>query len=392
MQAAQNLYGPIGSRDTLWEIAETLKPSPKLSTQQVIMALYNKNQHAFTVNNINSLRKDAYMLAPSLEEASSLSRQTAVEMVKRHNTRWKNKRYVRIDAEPPAALLQALQAQQQQTTPLPPADRTDTPAPASTTAASPTPETVTETPLVETLEGKTTEQQLAIVKRELTQARTENQRLQQELQTLKSDQQQATQQQVDAHIQAQLDALRHELAELRTILAQKDNHIKTLQTSLKSASEAIKSQHADNMRLYNKLKELSPDSLPAQQTTAARQPQLELAAVSTGESAPTPTAATENSEAESGIAQVWADEVQAPDTQTKTTGGTTGSSIPLNQILNPEGSHAALLESPPLNESSGRPRVSPIAWAAVLVSFVFILFLIIRSLIMQNELRRMERE
>ncbi|MEZ5476679.1 MAG: hypothetical protein R3E95_04050 [Thiolinea sp.] len=54
-----------------------------------------------------------------------------------------------------------------------------------------------------------------------------------------------------------------------------------MQTSLKSASEAIKSQHADNMRLYNKLKELSPDSLPAQQTTAARQPQLELAAVST---------------------------------------------------------------------------------------------------------------
>ena len=389
-RATENVYGPIGKQDTLWQIADQLRPAGNASIQQVIMAIYTKNQHAFTVNNINSIRKNAHMLAPTLAEVNAIDRKTAIQLVQRHNTRWKKGRYVRIDANPPAELQQWLAnatvnpAQAPASNPELTVAETKTQAAESTTANSSTVQpvervtsSVTE---VASPEVHSPQQQLALVKQELLKAQLENKRLNQELQTLKSQQQNGTP--LDDTIQAQLDALRVELQELRTILSQKDNHIKTLQASLKSASEAIKSQHADNMRLYNKLKELSPNSVPAQQQTAKSAPQLELARVeqhslSNAQSTSQPPQEIDDS----GIARVWADEVSPPADPAR-------NSVPLSKILSTQTDGQTALLQPPTNTDINRATVSPIAWAAVLISFVFILFLIVRTLIMQNEMRR----
>ncbi len=381
-QAAQDVFGPIKRTDTLWRIAEQLNPDKKASTQQVMLAIYKKNQHAFTVNNINSLRKDAYMLAPTVAEVNALNRKSAIRMVQRHNTRWKKGRYVAIHNPVPAELRQKLAKFTGSAEKAASADnskkmvgaRTGTVA-GSAPAAMAVPETI--------VEGMPLKDQLRVVMQELSKAQQENQLLKAELKEAREQQQQnLAKNQPDPDIQTQLDALRRELAELRTILAQKDNHIQTLQASLKSASEAIKSQHADNMRLYNKLKELSPESVSAQVQNQPDKPQIKLAAVT--HDALLPEGRETAAEGQPATAQVWADE-------TETSG--TNNAVSLSQLAS--NSVVGLAQSGTAISSSAESRsykVSPVAWTAVLLSFVFILFLVIRALVMQNEIRKFSDE
>ncbi|MGB0845826.1 MAG: FimV/HubP family polar landmark protein [Thiolinea sp.] len=406
--AAADIYGPISRQDTLWNIAEDLRPSKGVTTQQVMMALYKKNPHAFTVNNISSLRKGAYLLPPTEAETKKIKRKTAVQMVQRHNTRWKKRRFVKVNAPVPKELQEKLaareapdeQAATSATDPLASAASVN-----ATTAVGPAKPDEQNAP-VQASASASLEQQLRQVQQELAKTKVENQRLNNELAALKKDQANiATQSEANEAIQVQLDALRHELEELRTILTQKDNHIKVLQASLKEASQAIKSQHADNMRLYNKLKELSPESVAAVEqadteavnTAGSEQPRVELAEVQTK---PLTVAASEAVEhSDSGIAKVWADEVpghsgnqqavDAVDVEQQT------GSVTLSQILSSQEAAAEPALTQPektgfiLSTNRSTP-VSPIAWAAVLLSFVFILFLIVRALLMQNEIRRLE--
>lgn len=421
LQAAETIYGPIGRQDTLWNLAESMRPSKDVTTQQVMMALYKKNPHAFTVNNISSLRKNAYMLAPSEAETKQIGRKTAIQMVRRHNVRWKKRRYVRTNAPVPAMLKKKLAERDadaaEKTTATEAATTQPQQATTSTVVAASTP-----TATVKAADEATSasagsdvaiQEQLRLVQEELEQTKTENKRLNSELAALKQEQKQtSTQSEANQEIQVQLDALRHELDELRTILTQKDNHIKVLQASLKDASKAIKSQHADNMRLYNKLKELSPESLAAigraanssaegNSNTQGKpvKPQIELAAVTIDK--PIKASAPEEVD-DSGIAKVWADETPENTSRGLQTGLANqptnavrqDNSVTLSQILNTQNPapDAAPIKKFGFSLSNDRSApVSPIAWAAVLISFVFILFLIVRALLMQNELRRLER-
>ncbi len=405
VQAAQDVYGPIGRNDTLWKIAETLRPTKKAATQQVIMAIYDKNKHAFTVNNINSLRRDAYMLAPTEAEVLAISRKSAISMVQRHNTRWKKKRYVATHAPVPAELTKKLagsapatEAGVDKTTQTAVSEQTTAPL---TTKSESVPEAavtsiaeVVPEPVPDTItEGMPVPEQLRIIKQELQAVHKENQLLKEELAEAREQQKQslAKTQKADPQIQAQLDALSYELKELRTILTQKDNHIKTLQASLKSASEAIKSQHADNMRLYNKLKELSPGSVPAQAKQEQGKPHIKLAAV-TSDDQPAKNDGTT-------AAKIWADEGSAEttgamnpiNTASKPTNAVetdSGSSVSLSQLMN--GQQVGLTKA--AGTTSRFYSVSPVAWAAVLLSLIFILFLVIRAFIVQNEIRQFEKE
>lgn len=410
VQAAQQVFGPIGRTDTLWNIAEQLTPDKKASIQQVMLALYEKNKHAFTVNNINSLRKDAYMLAPTIAEVSATSRKSAIQMVQRHNARWKKRRYVPIHNPIPDELTRLLSADKTPEANAVPADRQQAvvkqdakpvakPVEAAQVTESATTSTETAPAALavpETIvDGMPLQDQLRIVMQELNKARQENQLLKEELKQTREQQKQnlANNQQADPDIQVQLDALRRELAELRTILTQKDNHIKTLQSSLKSASEAIKSQHADNMRLYNKLKELSPESVPARaEQQQSAKPQIKLAAV-TEDALTNDSVASDN---EIDAAKVWADAddktgLKPGDTATQPANDVKNSqAVSLSQLVQPNA--AALTQSGNDKGLSGVYAVSPLAWGAVLLSFVFILFLVIRALVIQNEIRKFERE
>ncbi|KJV05471.1 type IV pilus assembly protein FimV [Methylocucumis oryzae] len=48
-------YGPVSKNDTLWNIAERLSHNSNASIEQMLIALYQENPHAFYKANINAL-------------------------------------------------------------------------------------------------------------------------------------------------------------------------------------------------------------------------------------------------------------------------------------------------------------------------------------------------
>lgn len=79
-----NTYGPTTSEDDLWEIAQKTRPEG-ISTQQNMVAIFRKNQDAFTNNNINRLRAGYLLNLPSKTEASQLSTAAAIGVLKQQD-------------------------------------------------------------------------------------------------------------------------------------------------------------------------------------------------------------------------------------------------------------------------------------------------------------------
>jgi pilus assembly protein FimV len=86
------VYGPVKVNDTLWRIAEQLRPSSDISVQQMMVALVKANPYAFFDNNINRLKR-GYVLRiddPSLLTASSKAE--AAREVTRQTRAWQDYR------------------------------------------------------------------------------------------------------------------------------------------------------------------------------------------------------------------------------------------------------------------------------------------------------------
>lgn len=66
--AGENGHIAIAGQKTLWQIAEQNKPSEKYSTQQMMMALYDKNPSAFLNGDVNRLRSQGALVAPTPTE------------------------------------------------------------------------------------------------------------------------------------------------------------------------------------------------------------------------------------------------------------------------------------------------------------------------------------
>ena len=60
--------GPLSARDTLWRIAEQVRPDPRLNMYQVMYALYLKNPNAFLEQNFNHLNPGSFLDIPSVRE------------------------------------------------------------------------------------------------------------------------------------------------------------------------------------------------------------------------------------------------------------------------------------------------------------------------------------
>lgn len=81
-------YGPITYSDTLWRIAETVRPSTTTSIQKTMLALLEKNPHAFVTPNINHLRIGSTLSVPSTEEINHYSENEAVQLIRSQNETW----------------------------------------------------------------------------------------------------------------------------------------------------------------------------------------------------------------------------------------------------------------------------------------------------------------
>ena len=76
--ASDGEYGPVAANETLWEIADDLRPQG-ISIHQMMMALYQANPHAFLNNNINLLKKGQVLKVPSADEITIGRREAIAE-------------------------------------------------------------------------------------------------------------------------------------------------------------------------------------------------------------------------------------------------------------------------------------------------------------------------
>lgn len=86
-QVATESYGPVRSGETLWPIAQRLKPRG-ITTQQMAMALLRANPQAFIDNNVNKLRAGATLAVPSRAFIEELDAAAAQKEFAAQSRRW----------------------------------------------------------------------------------------------------------------------------------------------------------------------------------------------------------------------------------------------------------------------------------------------------------------
>jgi pilus assembly protein FimV len=82
-------YGPIVSSDTLWNIANKVRPDRRLSLYQVMEALYQRNPQAFADKNINHLIDGKYLIIPSFNDMMAINAKSARQKSDRAEKAWK---------------------------------------------------------------------------------------------------------------------------------------------------------------------------------------------------------------------------------------------------------------------------------------------------------------
>ncbi|NOQ63701.1 MAG: hypothetical protein GQ582_04250 [Methyloprofundus sp.] len=82
-------YGPTSRSDALWGVAGKVNPYSDISRQQMMMALYKANPHAFYGKNINALMQKQVLRVPDREEILALSQRQAEARFDNQMSAWK---------------------------------------------------------------------------------------------------------------------------------------------------------------------------------------------------------------------------------------------------------------------------------------------------------------
>ncbi|PCK33201.1 FimV/HubP family polar landmark protein, partial [Pseudoalteromonas piscicida] len=84
--------GPIRPTDTLWRIAQKVRPDDSVTIYQVMKALYDKNPNSFLDKNLNHMRDGAYLRIPTLNEIRSVNPELAKQKSDQDDKLWEMKR------------------------------------------------------------------------------------------------------------------------------------------------------------------------------------------------------------------------------------------------------------------------------------------------------------
>jgi len=84
-------YGPITRYDSLWKVAEKINKESTVSVEQMMMALYKANPHAFYKKNVNALMAGKTLKIPKQSEIFALSKKQANTQFYRQMAVWEGK-------------------------------------------------------------------------------------------------------------------------------------------------------------------------------------------------------------------------------------------------------------------------------------------------------------
>ena len=218
-------YGPIRRGETLWPIAQRLKPSG-ITTQQMAMALLRANPQAFIDNNINRLRAGSVLTVPPLGEIERLDAATAQRQFSEQTRQWRapvatSPREVTTSSPPAAAPpTQADSAAQ--------AEAAERPAEELQTAEAPAPESNDQLRIVTEDEAEPAASDEESIKRQLlvTMEEIESNRI------------------ATGEIESRLAQLEQELKNLQALVDLKDQQIAALQSEIAERDEMARAADA----------------------------------------------------------------------------------------------------------------------------------------------------
>lgn len=90
--AKPDTYGPVSSGQTLWTIAENVRPDPSVTVNQMMLALQRANPDAFIDDNINRLKRGAVLRIPAPDDIARISAAQAAALVRDQALAWQAKR------------------------------------------------------------------------------------------------------------------------------------------------------------------------------------------------------------------------------------------------------------------------------------------------------------
>jgi pilus assembly protein FimV len=85
-------YGPVAPGQTLWSIANAVRPDTSISVNQMMVALLRANPEAFAQENVNRLKQGSVLRVPGQDEATRLSATQAAELVNQQASAWRTPR------------------------------------------------------------------------------------------------------------------------------------------------------------------------------------------------------------------------------------------------------------------------------------------------------------
>jgi pilus assembly protein FimV len=201
--ATRDTYGPVAAGDTLWRIANRVRPDRSVSPQKMMLALLRANPEAFLQDNVNALRAGQVLRIPDREAIDALTQDEAMAELRRQETAWQEHRQSAGRRARPAPVGAAAAA------PKPaPAAAPEATAPASPSAA-PEPQTRLEIVAAGTSEGGAGGPSADGLRREMT------------------------------LLQEELDGQRLQVSELRSRLAEAETLIQDLQRLVKLKDETL---------------------------------------------------------------------------------------------------------------------------------------------------------
>jgi len=79
----------VQQNDTLWSMANRMRPDSSVSVEQMMLALVRKNPEAFIHENINGVKRGYILRIPGRDEATQIDRQQAVAQAREHAALWR---------------------------------------------------------------------------------------------------------------------------------------------------------------------------------------------------------------------------------------------------------------------------------------------------------------
>lgn len=79
----------VKENDTLWSMANRMRPDSSVSVEQMMLALVRKNPEAFIQENINGVKRGYILRIPDRDETTRLDRQQAIAKAREHAALWR---------------------------------------------------------------------------------------------------------------------------------------------------------------------------------------------------------------------------------------------------------------------------------------------------------------